>query len=401
MINQFLNLDRFVLASDRLPTKYSCDDVLALFDAADQLHLVLGVNVTQRGHHFEILVKEYESLYHLQLNGLDDPARNLHLDLHPLQPPMVFHLTNVPLGATTDMVKALIQHSTEHRLSYINANQDSTTYRNSTIRTGRWTLTVWDDVADDTPLNLPKYSKYFPDRYVGIHQQRRRRSPREQFEDPFSAYTSTPATPPTLTRHQSRSSLVPIDVTPSLETFHSTMLSPGPLTTFLETTVHHDTASAEPDREYDNPTNPDVDIPAAREVDNTTASEDVYVPVIYSDDDSNTDSDYEYVSPLSAYISDSATDDEIESDIQPRVQTNHEAMAPYIFEIATDSDTDSGRDSDNNSDHGFTPAPAESPANVFSASLIQPRVQTIQDVIRHLDGRLTFAEPPVDDCAVT
>ena len=205
MINQFLNLDRFVLASDRLPTKYSCDDVLALFDAADQLHLVLGVNRTQRGHHFEILVDDYESLYHLQLNGLDDPARNLHLDLHPLQPLMVFHLTNVPLGATTDMVKALIQHTTEHRLSYINANQHSTTYRNSTIRTGRWTLTVWDGVADDTPLNMPKYSKYFPGRYVGpIHPQRRRRSPREQFEDPLFDYTSTseqstvPATTPTL-----------------------------------------------------------------------------------------------------------------------------------------------------------------------------------------------------------
>ena len=127
MINHFLNLDRFVLASDRLPTKYSCDDVLALFDAADQLHLVLGVNVTQRGHHFEILVDDYESLYHLQLNGLDDPSRNRHLDLHPLQPPMVYHLTNVPLGA----IKELIQHSTEHRLSYINADQQCTTYRNS------------------------------------------------------------------------------------------------------------------------------------------------------------------------------------------------------------------------------------------------------------------------------
>ena len=64
---------------------------------------------------------------------------------------------------------------------------------------------------------------------------------------------------------------------------------PASLTTALETTVP--TIEAEPDREYDNPSNPDVDIPAAREFDNTTASEDVYVPVIPSDNDSNTDSD--------------------------------------------------------------------------------------------------------------
>ena len=384
--------------------------MLALFDAADQLHLVLGVNVTQRGHHFEILVDDYESLHHLQLNGLDDPSRNRHLDLHPLQPPMVYHLTNVPLGATTDMVKELIQHSTEHRLSYINADQQCTTYRNSTIRTGRWTLTVWDDVADDTPLNLPKYSKYFPGRYVGIHQQRRRRTPREQSEDLLSDYTTTPeqstvpTTPPTLTSQQSPSSLVPTNVTPSMESLRSKLLPPAPLPTSLETTGHHDTApiiEAEPDREYDIPNNPDVDIPAAREVDNTTEFEDTYVPIIPSDNDSNTESEYEYVDSLSAYISDSATDDEIESDIQPRVQTTHEAMAPYTLKISTDSDTDSARDSVNTSDDEYTPALPKSPANIFSAPLIQPRVQTIQDVIRHLDGRLPFAEPSVDDGAVT
>ena len=229
MTRNFQHLNRFVLATERLSTQFTAETILSLLEQTDQLHLVSGINITQQGHHFEILVNDYDTLYRLSTNGLDDPISKLHISLHPLEPPTVVNLTNVPLEATTEMVTDLLQCIATQPFAFVNATQGTITYRDYTIMTGKWTLTVWESLDATTPMTFPKYSKYFPSRFVGIHHQFRRKTsqapglnaPQQQpnnFSPPQVKHlklvnSTTPETPPVFNANQD----------------HNLLLQPGPV----------------------------------------------------------------------------------------------------------------------------------------------------------------------------
>ena len=161
-----------------LEPSYSVNQIGELWNEANILNDIVGFNVTKQGHKFEFKLDNLNTYTQLLHKGLNDEINNTIIKLYPVYQPtrIVINFTNVPLGASTEAVEAVILAHHPRQLRSINTAQLHQTVQGISFPTGRWKVTV-ELEDDDEWYDMQTFTTMFPGRYVGTTHSGQMRPP--------------------------------------------------------------------------------------------------------------------------------------------------------------------------------------------------------------------------------
>lgn len=165
--SQQLSLYRLLIFSEYVDPPFSEITLAFLLKQYQFSSSIIGFNITHYGHRFELGLNNFPVFADLIMHGLVDSRTGGLIKFLPRLALVDIRITNVPIAATTEIIKQLLKEQGCTLRQYYSIRNESHTVDSKLFKTGRWRVLCYPDNGFTIPANN-KYCSFFPDRYVII-----------------------------------------------------------------------------------------------------------------------------------------------------------------------------------------------------------------------------------------